>query len=1333
MIFRNRRLVRPYPAQRVSAFVVAGVVAVFVLQAASPAIAATPAVVEVSASVLVSGTSSPSATVASGSTVQEVVNYRCSASDCTGATITIPFPADLQIGTAQIPGDVASQSRVGNTLTLTMIDPLPAGSTGQISIPVTVPAWTTLDAATSAWNATMAAGNAPTATSATQTITSHSDNTTSATASQSSGGATDQPTKYTVGACVQSSGTTGYGPLAIADGSRLVATLPEGATYTTSTGSGLYDVGSGTVTWTVPQLQGCTSYQLTVVYPSTDPSNTTDTVKTLAVSWRGHSLGAADDDALGKTTTTTTLVVPQISMSFDKWSYTSSLAVGESMNYFLTATNTGNITADTVEINDEMPAQMKTTHISVTNPSDSAGQLWISSLLGPDGIAGTTDDNQLILAATVAAGNGANTDFDPYSIWPSGAAALRAGDIVKQVQIRLNDVAPSAGGNVAGITATPMPQTLDGTPVSVGDTITNTATFDAAAAGQAQPQVTKTKTVTVAPQIPLLGVRDSGPGTLANGQRTGDFTVSTGVSNFPFPNPVFIHLLPVGVTQTSWSHSDSTLPEPTLTSIDNWQGLGRTLERWTFPAGTTIPVNSNYSITSYVKLDATAWGTLTDEGYVSSSTIEPRCDFNFFGSGPDTDDKDGDGNTTETLCKWNASISPAPSSSASITTSAKGSYDSSYVTSPGTSDTTPGSSTDTYKVAINNTGTVQLNHAIAIDVLPRAGDTQELSDIQRNPTTRTFPVILRALPIVPTLASPVTVSYSIAVVPCLTELSHSAVGCADAAWSATPPANLAEVTAVKIDYGDNLIDPFTSVTATLPVTTPTMGASEPDYATFNPDPTDPADNERAINTAAFIATRADLGSTLLPAESQGVTFEVPSIIGVPGNPPTADDLTSTGIGTTPQTATADVPVQGSASLLIGTGTPVTTLTVTDVGTYSIDQTSGVITFTPVLGFTGTAPAIGYQLTDGFGQTGNGTFTATVTAPAAPTAPALTTSGTGTAPESVDLSPATGSTASLLQGGAAVTTITIPGKGTFADNTDTGKVTFTPVLGFAGTASTTYRITDAYGQSAVGTITATVSAPAEPTATNVALVGTGTTPETATVIIPSYGSVTLLDGTTPVSTLQVTGVGTYTVNRTSGMITFTAQLGYIGTATPVSYQVTDAYGQTATAMIITTVTAPPAPTAGDVQSVGAAGKPQSTTTTVPTGGSVTLLDGTTQINTLTIPGEGTYTVAPRTGVITFTPIPGFTGTATAANYRITDAYEQTATGAYTAIVTPAGILPTAGRTPISVPGTTDAAPTPTGNTLPYTGSNDLPLTLRGLILLLAGLVTVRLSRRRRHQN
>ena len=433
-------------------------------------------------------------------------------------------------------------------------------------------------------------------------------------------------------------------------------------------------------------------------------------------------------------------------------------------------------------------------------------------------------------------------------------------------------------------------------------------------------------------------------------------------------------------------------------------------------------------------------------------------------------------------------------------------------------------------------------------------------------------------------------------------------------------------------------------------------------------------------------------------------------------PPTAGPKTSTGVGTAQQTATLTIPASGSVTLL-SNGSPVTTLTVAGQGTYDLNTTTGVVTFSPVFGYSGTATPATYRATDAYGQTASSTYTPTVTPPAGPTAPAKTSTGVGTAQQSVTLAIPTSGSVTLLSNGSPVSTLTVAGQGTYNLNTTTGVVTFNPVLGFAGTATTaTYQVTDAYGQTASSTYTPTVTPPAGPTAPAKTSSGVGTAQQSTTLAIPTNGSVTLLNGGTPVTSIALPGKGTYVLDTTTGVVTFTPVLGFAGVAPAASYQITDAYGQTAASTYTPTVTPPAGPTAGPKTSTGVGTTQQSVTLAIPSSGSVTLLSNGSPVTTLTVAGQGTYTLDPTTGVVSFDPVLGFTGVATAATYQASDAYGQTATSTYTPTVTsptgPSAPAKTSTGVGTAEQSTTLAIPASGSVTLLSNGSPVTTLTVAG---------------------
>nr|WP_276508437.1 hypothetical protein [Modestobacter muralis] len=382
-------------------------------------------------------------------------------------------------------------------------------------------------------------------------------------------------------------------------------------------------------------------------------------------------------------------------------------------------------------------------------------------------------------------------------------------------------------------------------------------------------------------------------------------------------------------------------------------------------------------------------------------------------------------------------------------------------------------------------------------------------------------------------------------------------------------------------------------------------------------------------------------------------------------------LASTGVGTQEQSVLPGVPAGGAVELLDG-NTPVPTLDVPG-GRYAVDVDA--LTFTPAYGWSGTAATARFRVTDGSGATGVGGYTATVQPPAPPAAPALTSSGTGTATQRVTLpAPPPGGSVTLLDDdGDPVAGLVLPGRGSWTTDPVAGTVSFAPATGHLGTTAVAYRVTDAYGRSSDGTYEATVTAPPGPSAPDLASVGTGTAPQQVVLPpAPDGGSRTLLDDDdAPVSRVVRPGQGTYDHDASSGTVTFTPVLGFQGPATPVRYRLTDAYGQSATGADTPVVTRPAGPPAGAVLTSRDVGTTlqQVVLPAAPAGGSRTLLDGAgTPAAVVDVLGEGRYVLDPGTGTISFSPVLGFAAVGRVA-YRSTDAYGSWADGSYRPEVLP----------------------------------------------------------------
>ena len=412
--------------------------------------------------------------------------------------------------------------------------------------------------------------------------------------------------------------------------------------------------------------------------------------------------------------------------------------------------------------------------------------------------------------------------------------------------------------------------------------------------------------------------------------------------------------------------------------------------------------------------------------------------------------------------------------------------------------------------------------------------------------------------------------------------------------------------------------------------------------------------------------------------------------------PTAEPKETTGKQGQPQTQETEsmfkqgdevAPIDKTTVKLVDpSGNEVTTMPALkdgkEVGTYTIDPTTGVITFQPNKDFTGTPDPAKVVAKDTNGTKVETTYTPTVT-PVTPTAdPAETTdiqgktqTGKPTFTPGADEVPMNDEVPATFEDGS--TEKVIPGEGTYTVAPD-GTVTFTPEKTFTGKGTgVTVKRVDKNGTPVTAKYTPTVTpvtpegTPAETTdIQGKEQTGKPTfTPGNPEVPMDDEVPATFEDGST---TKTIPGEGTYTV-APDGTVTFTPEKTFTGVGTGVTVKRVDKNGTPVTAKYTPTVTpvtpeGTPAETT-DIQGKEQNGKPTFTpgNPDVPMDDEVpaTFEDGST---TKTIPGEGTYTVAPD-GTVTFTPEKTFTGVGTGVTVKRVDKNGTPVTAKYTPTVTP----------------------------------------------------------------
>ena len=458
--------------------------------------------------------------------------------------------------------------------------------------------------------------------------------------------------------------------------------------------------------------------------------------------------------------------------------------------------------------------------------------------------------------------------------------------------------------------------------------------------------------------------------------------------------------------------------------------------------------------------------------------------------------------------------------------------------------------------------------------------------------------------------------------------------------------------------------------------------------------------------------------------------------------PTAAPATSTGVQGETQTGkptftegNTEVPIkEGSVKLLNPDGTeangPVDALDPSGkkVGEYTVDPTTGVVTFTPTdKSYTGPVQPAKVQAEDKNGTKVSTTYTPNIVGVTPTATPATTEDVQGKTQESpvsfeagkttiageektVEIDPST----YTLLGEDGQPATEVPAKD--PEGNAIGKYTLKTVDGKAVAVfeptDKTYsgevqpvrvQAKDKNGTAVETTYTPKIT-PVVPTAepvTSEAIQGetqkgTPTFAPGDTIAPIKENSYKLLDKegnevpagqTTPAYAEDgVTPVGTYSIDPATGEVTFTpTDKSYTGNVTPADVQAEDANGTkvstTYTPSIVpVTPTAEPAKTV-DVQGATQTGKPVFQGGTAMVNGEektveiddtvpAKLVDPKTgeQVDSVTVEGEGTYTVAPD-GTVTFKPEPQFTGVAKGVEVVRQDKNGTPAKATYTPEVKP----------------------------------------------------------------
>ena len=469
--------------------------------------------------------------------------------------------------------------------------------------------------------------------------------------------------------------------------------------------------------------------------------------------------------------------------------------------------------------------------------------------------------------------------------------------------------------------------------------------------------------------------------------------------------------------------------------------------------------------------------------------------------------------------------------------------------------------------------------------------------------------------------------------------------------------------------------------------------------------------------------------TATPAESSGIQGQ-----------PQDGTVSFTKGETTIEGEKKSVPIKAnSAVLLDASGNPVAPGTPVDaldpegnkVGEYTIDPATNKVTFTPTnKEYKGKVQPAKVQAEDENGTKVSTTYTPTIVGVTPTAQPAETTDAQGVEQsKEVTFKPGKATVNGVEKEVPIDTTSyklldengqpaeSVPAKnpagdviGTYTLKVVDGKATavFTPTdKTYAGEVEpVTIQAKDTNGTPVTTTYTPNIT-PVEPTGTPKSTEGAQGQPQEGTptftpgdakvpmkidaeqpakLIDPETGEPT--DKTTiPAKDANGKEVGTYTIDPTTGKVTFTPNKDFTGTPVPATVQAKDANGTPTTATYSPTVK--PVTPKGvdtftkDIQGATQKGTPEfkpgkatidgkEVEVPIDTKEPAKLIDPKTgqPVDSVTIDGEGTYTVDPETGEVTFKPDPQFTGKGTPIKVQRKDTNGTPVTGDYTAVVVPA---------------------------------------------------------------
>ncbi|MDA8020243.1 MAG: hypothetical protein MPN21_22630, partial [Thermoanaerobaculia bacterium] len=761
----------------------------------------------------------PGNTKLSGATFSYRLTYSCNntSADCSAARVVDLLPPEVDF-VDTIPatptGDVSAINVTPNFMgtgrtqvEFVMIDPLPAGNSGDLLINVRFPNGSTPDgtvATNTADGINFETTPGTTTTPPVDVTAIASPQVTLTKTLLTSPALLDQPVIYRLRMDVSGSD----GSLDV-DGVSFADTLPPGSVFQGASPAADCEPGcAGTVapalTWSGPFSISAGSrqdIQVTVIFPSgtfTDGEMVSNSFTTT-----GTPLGEpVDSYGPEGVTHPVEVFTPSPSLSLTKRTAGPiPPTFDQTFDWQLDPRNNGNVALDNFVVIDTLPLSVRVLNVTSGRYNNA-----------PVNVAVAYETN--LSVGFLALGTNANPDTnnETYPI-----PALAPGEYVTRIRWEFGQapagMAPLNGGNRPDIRSQVINPDNAGNPVLVGDRVRNcadaTAVYDPGGANIPVSDLNNCRGFDVSgPFVQLTPIKEnlSGAGPFNPGQtvRWRLRVRSNANSSDPMPldQLVVTDLLPVDLVFTpasfAYDANGTGLPAPMLEELDNYDGTGRTLLRWTWPAasGDLDPDETvRFEFDTTIRNGAT-FGPLTNVFAMTSNDpgLGQRCAT----SATDVNDLDGDSDRSDILCTGESSVDVAPIAQLVSGKTVLALCDTDFTD---TSDGTLIGGELQYRLRVQNAGTVPMESFVIVDILPALGDTGVLD---LSPRLSQWTPILTA-PVIPPAGT--TVFYSNSQNPCRPEVGGPTSGCDAPDWTTVAPVPITDVRSFKIEFGDRVLQP----------------------------------------------------------------------------------------------------------------------------------------------------------------------------------------------------------------------------------------------------------------------------------------------------------------------------------------------------------------------------------------------------------------------------------------------------------------------------------------------------------------------------------------------